>query len=814
MLRMFGRGLLALVVLISALQPASAVIKKLTPLKELIGDADTILIAKVEKVDADKPSANLKFQVNLKGTSDFDSFAVNLKGDAFAKKDGHTKALLDRLSPGRKLVLFITKVEETRIAFGYLEGTWFQMRGTSADGGKTVTWAFLHCEPFFRRTFKGTTDELKGVVEKAVAGKEKPPEPNEKEEPGFGPLPEKKGGLVRSPMLYGVIPTTVLIAPLAVVAALFPGVFARLALTMKSWRAFLAVSSVNTTLATVYYFLRGYLPDVWLASPQAFLILMALIALVGIVWAGQRNRRLAFTAGTTDIPTKAHLYGLLGAIGGFVVLLVLPVWIIYGKATLVEVPMREFLAMLAGLVLALGYGLYRVGTRSVDPPTAMPRLGFSPEAVALAGTLLFSTMSLALALRTGPNQSGGELGDAANAEDSIGPKLADIRTFTFPGANEVMSGIAIGPEGRVYFGAESRGGTGSVWCVDPTSGELVWKFTNGGDLQRVYCIPSIADGKVFVGEGLHEDLERRMFCLDAATGKALWNVPTMSHTEGRAAYTGNKLIFSAGDDGLICIDPATRAKIWHVPGTDKKLHIDTPPAVRGRRVFFGSGYHTLALLCVDINTGDELWRTPVDLRSFGAPLARGSHVYFGLGTGNLLEDLSKESEESVPREAAAKGAIVCVAAETGKEVWRYDLPKSVHTELAADRRTVYACCKDGTAYAIDRESGRLRWKRTLGPAFASGPALATHANGLATVAVYAVTIDGRVACLNPANGEPYWQRDLAEHSQKLINVLSTPAVVSNEKTGTRTVFVGAKAENRNNGERVATVFRIEDVIED
>lgn len=808
-----GRVGIAMIGLVWLLPSANAVIKKLTPLKELIGDADSVLLAEVGTVDGDKPSMTLKFKENLKGKGDFDTIAVNLKGDAFAKKDGHVKTLLDRSTPGRKLVLFITNVEDTRIAFGYLEGTWFQLRGTSADGGKTVTWALLHCEPFFRRTFKGTTDELKTVVEKAVSGKEKPPEPNEKEEPGYGPLPEKKGVLVRSPMLYGVIPTTVLIAPLAVVAALFPGVFARLAVTMKSWSAFLAISSITTTLATAYYFLRGYLPDAWISSPQAFLLLMALCSLVGVVWAGQRNRRLAFTAGTTEIPSRSIVLGLLGAIGGFVALLILPVWIFFGKATLWEVPMREFSAMLAGLALAFGYCLYRIGTKSVDPPIAKPRLGLSCETVALAGMLAFHLAMLA-ASRPAPVATGGELGDAVESSDSTGPKLAEIRTFTFPGAYEVMSGIAVGPDGRLYFGAEGRAGTGSVWCADPTSGEVVWKFTNGGDLKQVYCIPTIADGKVFVGEGLHEDKERKMFCLDAANGRALGEIPTTSHTEGRAAYAGNKLIFCAGDDGLICVDPVSRKELWHVAGSDKKLHIDTPPAVRGRRVFFGSGYHTLALLCVDINTGDELWRTPVELRSFGAPLARGNHVYFGLGTGNLLEDLSAEPGEELPREREAKGAVMCVSAETGKEMWRYELPKSVHTELAADRRTLYACCKDGTVYALDRASGKLRWKRTLGPAFASGPALATHANGLATVAVYTVTIDGRVACLNPTNGEPYWQRDLAEHSQKLVQVISTPAVMANEKTGTRTLFVGARAENRNNGERVATVFRIEDLVED
>lgn len=805
-----SRFVLAVACLVGCAVPAFAVIKKLTPLKEVIGDAETILVAEVGKVDADKPSVSFQWKEKLKGKAGWETILVNLKGDAFAKKDNHVKAMLDRLTPGRKLILFLTPVEKTTVAFGFLDGTWFQIRGTPAGEGKTA-WAFLHCEPYFTRTYKGTTDELKAVVENAIAGKAAPPEPNEKAEPGLGPLPEKKSGIVRTPMLFGVIPSAVLMAPLAIVAALFPGVFARLAMTMKRWRAFLAFASVNTTAAAVYFYCRGWLPDHWLASPNAFLVLMTLNATIGTIWAGQRHRRVALDPASTASPNSQQLLGLGGAIVGFFVLLLVPVWIFFGKAQILELPVREFTGMFAGLVLAFLYTGYRTVTKTVDPPEAKPKLCLSGETVALAGMVLFGLAMLATGSRSAALPTGAEQGDAV--ETSIGPKLADVQVFTFPGALEVYSGLALDDAGRLYFGAESRGGTGSVWCVDPKTGLAIWKFTNDGDLQPVYCIPTIAEGKVYVGEGLHTDSERRMFCLDAKTGQAHWHFKTESHTEGRAALEGGTLIFCAGDDGLYGIDTKTQAKRWHFEGTPRKLHIDTPPAVRGRRVFFGSGYHTLALLCADVNTGDELWRSPVDLRSFGAPLARGNHVYFGLGTGNLIDDLSTESEKDVPRETAARGAVVCLDAATGKEVWRYDLPKSVHSEMSADLRAVYACCKDGTVYAIDRQSGKLRWKRQLGEAFAAGPALATHGNGAATVAVYAVTLDGRAACLNPANGDIFWQRNLAEQTGKIVQVLSTP-VVANAPDGTRTLFIGSKGENRNNGERVAMVFRIVDAMDE
>jgi hypothetical protein len=187
-----SRPLLAACALLLLTGPAAAVIKVLTPLKQVLDAEEFILAAEVTRVDPDKPAAVFAFKDNLKGKCPLDAFAVNLTGDSYAKKDGHTKVMLDRLAGGRKLVLFVSKQGRNYSAFGFVEGTWFQMKGTPDADGKAVRWAFLHCEPYFRRTFKGTTAELQAVVEKYLAKKADPPAPDEKEPPGYGPKVEKK----------------------------------------------------------------------------------------------------------------------------------------------------------------------------------------------------------------------------------------------------------------------------------------------------------------------------------------------------------------------------------------------------------------------------------------------------------------------------------------------------------------------------------------------------------------------------------------------------------------------------------------------
>ena len=310
-------ALFALIALLVATAPASAVIKVLTPLSKVVTPVQFIFVAEVDKVDPDKPSVVLKFTENLKGKTTLERLPVNLAGDAFSKKDGHTRVMLDRLAEGRKLIVFVSEDKGKYYATAFLEGTWFQMNGTADPETKAVRWAFLHAEPYFRRTFKGTTAELKAVIEDAVSGKKKPPEPDENEPHGYGPTVEEEkkkdkqvngrplpAGFVSGP-LFGVIPSFVLIAPLAILAAIFPNVFAGLASGLQRWRVFLVVTSITSTLAAIYFFTHKYFADDWYFNKSTFTAVLLVIIAVGILKACKRYRVVAQEdPRLTEAPTR------------------------------------------------------------------------------------------------------------------------------------------------------------------------------------------------------------------------------------------------------------------------------------------------------------------------------------------------------------------------------------------------------------------------------------------------------------------------------------------------------------------------------
>ncbi|MBX9583595.1 MAG: PQQ-binding-like beta-propeller repeat protein [Gemmataceae bacterium] len=834
------RASFALLALLLFAASAPAVILKLTPLKDVLDGEQLIFVATVEKLDPEKPAVVLKFAEKLKGDVPFEALPVNLSGDAEAKKGGHAKVILDRLDPARMLIVFATKDGNVYHAMAFTEGTWFSLRGTVGDDGKAVRWAFLHAEPYLRRTFKGTTAELKKVVEDGLAGKAEPPKPNDKEPPGYGPPVEKKCGMrnaecgIEGPQpqaalglhsafrvphaaLFGVIPSFVLVGPLALVAALFPGVAARLAVGMRRWRAFLVVAGVNSTLALVYWLVRdqGWLPDLgWVVSYQGFTALLLLSTAVGLVWAGRRYRRMAADDPAATALPRAGEVGALAGLAAFVGVILVVARLLGGSwaAAALDLPMREFTLIGLGLVAALGYAGYRVLTRRSDGADPAVRLSLSGEAVGL-GVLLLGGV-VALLVGGDRPSSAGAIAAAEGGGFDPGQrriKLAGVRLFEVPAAHQVMSGVAVAGD-RLYFGTAKRTGfreSGAVVALDRHTGREAWAYADG--VRPVFCTPNASGGRVYCGEGLHTDAGCRLLCLDAETGKPAWPQPfeTGSHTEGRPWVEGGRVYFTAGDDGLYCADAATGARVWQFAGKDQGFHVDGPAAVAGGRVFLGSGLYTPALLAVDAASGKELWRSPQPLRSFGPPLVLGDTVVYGLGTGNLVNDVFEYAEEGKPAEAAPAGAVVCVSAADGKEVWRRPLPRPAHTPLAADGLFVYAACRDGAVYCLSRRTGAVRWSLGLGSPLTAGVAAAADADGV-PVAVYAVSPEGRVVCLSPYTGKVMWSRDLREDAggRLVEEVASTPAVVA-DGSG-RAVYVGAQLRNRNTGAKTAAVFRLDD----
>jgi outer membrane protein assembly factor BamB len=808
--------------LMLATQHAQALIGKPPPLSDVLEGSQLILTAKVDTLDPDKPAMVLTADEDLKGKAPFRKLLVSLKGDSEAEKDKQTAKLLKRLAPGLPLVLFVNERGKNYITFAYTNGTWFQLLGARADDSDSVRWRFTHCEPYLRRTFKDSTADMRQTVADGLADKKKPPDPDPKVEPGLGPEVQagdqpkpKEGGQVRATggPPFAVIPSVLIAGPLAILALLFPTAFGGLALFFRRWMVVLTVISLTSTLFVLYEWLHLWVRDFWWGSPLALWVAMTLITLTGLLWAWRRHlaavheeAQAAAKAGdsapvfSASVPRRGELIALLVlSLVGLVTVGLCLLW----RAPLLDSSWRK-----PALILWLGvwagalYTLYlrRRWSQATPGRDPVPAEGIMLAVMACGGT--------ALGLTTLPRPAAA--GDLTVSGDPVmdGAGLTGL-AWQFQVTEEgafYSSPLLVGD--RVYIAAaHGRAFTyGRLYCLDRATGTKLWEFDNDGVMKQVFSTPCEADGRLYIGEGFHQDAGCHLFCLDADSGQKRWDFPTSSHTESSPCVAGGKVYFGAGDDGVFCLDAASGREVWHYEG----LHVDCNPAVVGNRLYAGSGvgdlYRETCLLCLDAGTGEQIWRQPADLPLWGSPTVAGKHAFYGIGNGNFLTD-----DDNAP----PAGALLCVEAATGRQVWRADVPNGVLNRPTVDRRCVYFGSRDGHCYCVDRSDGRQRWRYNLGGPVVAAVAQARSPGCGRATNVYAVG-GSRVVCLDPDTGAPDWELDMVKEAQAQPRLCSSPAVSIQHEGGAelRRIFFGAGLSKDYRFHEAPVLFCYEDRYED
>src|SRR5262249_27289119 len=108
-----------------------------------------------------------------------------------------------------------------------------------------------------------------------------------------------------------------------------------------------------------------------------------------------------------------------------------------------------------------------------------------------------------------------------------------IWTFRAPDKGGISSSPLV--EGnRVYVAAAHDSvfkSYGALYCLDRANGNSNWTFHDEKRMKPVFSSPCLADGKLYVGEGFHQDANCKLYCIRADNGEKVWDFQTGSHTE-------------------------------------------------------------------------------------------------------------------------------------------------------------------------------------------------------------------------------------------------------------------------------------------
>jgi outer membrane protein assembly factor BamB len=365
---------------------------------------------------------------------------------------------------------------------------------------------------------------------------------------------------------------------------------------------------------------------------------------------------------------------------------------------------------------------------------------------------------------------------------------------------------------RVYFttvtgiGPFTPTGKGAVVCVDSASGRELWRYEgDDGDLRGTFSSPAIGEGRLVVGEGLHQTSDARVTCLDLS-GRKVWDFRTSSHVESTPCIHAGRVYVAAAGDGFYCFDlkPDAGGKaqvLWHLTG-DRYLDCESSAVSDGKTVWFGLGEEGNAIVAVNAMDGTERWRVATPYPVFAAPTlvqdeAGQGRIYIGMGNGNFvfsadelraakvesMRDEGKSAEEiaAVEKKLATAGAVWSIDAASGEVEWKYALPDTVLDSIAyqpsakaGDPGRLYFGSRDGHAYALSADG------KPLGKWNAGSPILASPA--LARQHVYFATKSGRLFALKTDTLQPVWDMTV----QQSGTLTSSPAVADGR------VFIGTE----------------------
>jgi outer membrane protein assembly factor BamB len=379
---------------------------------------------------------------------------------------------------------------------------------------------------------------------------------------------------------------------------------------------------------------------------------------------------------------------------------------------------------------------------------------------------------------------------------SQGPELVWLFEPVERGA--IISTPLVTPD-RVYTAAIQDAGlstSGAVYCLNRSTGRPVWKFDDDGAMQHMYSSPCLAEGRLYIGEGMHQNFICKLFCLEAESGHKLWDFQVAGHIESSPCVADGRVFFGAGDDGLYCLDAATGVCSWQFQGP---FHIDTSPLVVGKRLYCGSGvsrnHKETRMFCLETETGKVLWQKPTQLPVWGSPVMADDQVFYGLGNGRLVEGPR-------PPEKPA-GAVLCVEARSGEQVWNCPVADAVLVKPAVDQDHVYVGSRDGACYCLERNSGGLVWKINLGSPIVTKSAIAGSQ-------LFVITSGGRVCRLDAVTGAVQWTYDVAIQARARPRLFSSPIVIADRQAGDAHYLIYFGADLSNSAQSAAALYCLRD----
>ncbi len=292
--------------------------------------------------------------------------------------------------------------------------------------------------------------------------------------------------------------------------------------------------------------------------------------------------------------------------------------------------------------------------------------------------------------------------------------------------------------------ANTRHATGSIRGATVSDLELSWTLpitAQPGEFGSYSASPVVADGIVY-----SQDQDSDVQAIELESGEVLWEKSYESPAEGpNGVVVANGRVYGATATDAFALSQKTGKEVWSVTLVrNSSEQIDMAPGYHGGRVYVSTapadtaGGEIGVLWALDGATGGREWRfntVPEDLWghpdvNYGGGLsyapafdARGS-MYFGVGNPGPIPGTERHPwGSSRPGPNLYTNSVVKLDAETGKLKWYHQVTPHGLCDWdvgppvlarAGGRDVVIAAGRSGVVIALDRQTGKPIWRRSVG----------------------------------------------------------------------------------------------------
>ena len=273
----------------------------------------------------------------------------------------------------------------------------------------------------------------------------------------------------------------------------------------------------------------------------------------------------------------------------------------------------------------------------------------------------------------------------------------------------VASGIAYVP---------ISGSRESLIAYDLLGGRTRWKQAYG-DLQTS---PLLLNGRLFFG-----NTSGTFYCVDAASGEVVWKfeLPENTRLKGiRSAAAGDSasVILGGEDAAVYALDPVTGVQKWR---RDVDAAIQTPVVLQGNLAFTATLRGTV--YAIDRKTGAVQWSVRTDAPVYARIAPAGEMIIVGSTNGGVFAFAAGDGK--LIWKYIAAGPINAGVAVSGSHVYLGTLKKEILALDTANRdgRLEDFCCRtDQDPSGRRRRNDCFFHRRTIGDGIPGNSAMRRH----------------------------------------------------------------------------------------